>query len=213
MSSPAPGGLWILSAPSGGGKTSLAQALVPRLREHGIPAARSVSYTTRPPRAGEAHGEHYHFIDEPGFAQMTERGEFLEHATVFGRRYGTGRAETQRLLAAGVEVLLVIDWQGARQVRARMPQAQSVFILPPSPAELERRLHRRGQDDPAVIAERMRAAREEMKHYAEYDYLIVNDVFERALEELTALVLARRLRREVQAVRHAALLRSLLDGE
>jgi guanylate kinase len=200
-----------VSAPSGAGKTSLVQALLPRLRAQGIAAVRSVSYTTRPPRAGETDGEHYHFTDAQTFAAMAQRGEFLEHATVFGHRYGTGRGETERLLAAGIEVLLVIDWQGARQVRSHMPQAPSVFVVPPSPAELARRLQSRGQDHPAEIAARLRAARQEIAHYVEYDYLIVNDRFERALDELAAVVVARRLRREAQAVRHAELLRSLLS--
>ena len=209
MHSPPPGSLWIVSAPSGGGKTSLSRALVLRLQQRGIAAAISVSYTTRAPRAGEEHGSHYHFVDEAKFLAMVAAGEFLEHAEVFGRRYGTGLAETERLLAAGTELLLDIDWQGARQVRARRPDALGIFILPPSAAELERRLHGRGQDDPKVIAARMDAAHAEMTHYSEYDYLVVNDSFEHALEELEMLLLARRLRRPAQQARHAALIREL----
>lgn len=212
MANSAPGALWIVSAPSGGGKTSLSRALVQRLRDRGIPAAISVSYTTRAPRAGEEHGSHYHFVDEARFLAMVAAGEFLEHAEVFGRRYGTGLAETERLLAAGTELLLDIDWQGARQIRARRPDALGVFILPPSAAELERRLHGRGQDDPAIIAGRMAAARAEMQHYDEYNYLIVNDTFEHALEEMEALLLAQRLRRPAQQARHAGLIRELLGN-
>jgi guanylate kinase len=204
-----PGSLWIVSAPSGGGKTSLTRALVERLGQLGIPAAISVSYTTRAPRAGEQDGVHYHFVDEARFLAMVAAGEFLEHAEVFGRRYGTGLAETQRLLAAGTELLLDIDWQGARQIKAKRPETPGVFILPPSAAELERRLHGRGQDDPKVIAARMDAAHAEMTHYAEYDYLIVNDTFEHALDDLQSVVLARRLGLDGQRRRHAGLIREL----
>jgi guanylate kinase len=204
-----PGTLWIVSAPSGGGKTSLTRALVQRLNQRGIPAAISVSYTTRAPRAGEQDGVHYHFVDEPRFLAMVAAGEFLEHAEVFGRRYGTGLAETERLLAAGTELLLDIDWQGARQIKAQRPDAPGVFILPPSAAELERRLHGRGQDDPKVIAARMDAAHAEMTHYAEYDYLIVNDTFDHALDDLQSVLLARRLGLAGQRRRHAALISEL----
>ncbi len=204
-----PGSLWIVSAPSGGGKTSLSRALVQRLNQRGVPAAISVSYTTRAPRAGEQDGVHYHFVDEARFLAMVAAGEFLEHAEVFGRRYGTGLAESERLLAAGTELLLDIDWQGARQIKARRPDTPGVFILPPSAAELERRLHGRGQDDPKVIAARMDAAHAEMTHYAEYDYLIVNDTFDHALEDLQSLLLARRLGLAGQRRRYAGLIREL----
>jgi len=204
------GNLFIVSAPSGGGKTSLTRALLPKLAARGHAAAISVSYTTRAPRPGEQDGVHYHFVDETSFVAMIGRGEFLEHAHVFGRRYGTGREKTQALLAAGVDVMLDIDWQGAQQVRKLMPEAQSVFILPPSAAELERRLTGRGQDDAATIAKRMAAAKAEMSHWDEYEFLIVNEDFERALEELAALFLAPRLAREAQSARHASLIRDLL---
>ena len=206
------GSLWIVSAPSGGGKTSLSRALVRRLRARGIPATISVSYTTRAPRPGEQEGEDYHFVDEGGFVEMIARGEFLEHAQVFGRRYGTGLERTEALLAAGTELLLDIDWQGARQIRHQRPDARSVFILPPSAAELERRLRSRGQDDDGVIAQRMQSARTEMEHHGEYDYLVVNEMFEQALSELEALVLSHRLRTGVQQARHAGLLRELLGA-
>ena len=205
------GTLFIVSAPSGGGKTSLTRALVPRLAARGHEAAISVSYTTRAPRPGEQDGVHYHYVDEARFVGMVERGELLEHAQVFGRRYGTGRAKTAELLARGVDVMLDIDWQGAQQVRRLVPQARSVFILPPSADELERRLRGRGQDDDATIARRMAEARAEMSHWSEYDFLIVNRNFEQALDELAALFVAPRLERAGQAVRHAGLIRALLE--
>ena len=204
------GNLYIVSAPSGGGKTSLTRALVPRLAQLGVPATISVSYTTRAPRPGEQDGVHYHFVDDARFRAMIEHADFLEHAEVFGRRYGTGRALTQELLAAGQDVILDIDWQGARQIKAAVPRATGVFVLPPSAEVLERRLRGRGQDSDEVIAGRMARARDEMGHYAEYDYLIVNDDFERALAELAALFLEPRLRRPRQQAAHAALLGQLL---
>lgn len=205
------GSLYIVSAPSGGGKTSLTRALVPRLAQRGIRAAISVSYTTRQPRPGEQDGLHYHFVDEAKFLAMIGRGEFLEHARVFGRRYGTGRARTEDLLAQGVDLILDIDWQGAQQVRRQFPDARSIFILPPSREELERRLRGRGQDDDTSIARRMDEARSEMSHHTEYESLIVNQDFDRALEDLTALFTAPRLAQTVQARVHADLIRSLLD--
>jgi len=187
------GNLIIVSAPSGGGKTSLTRELVPRLAAQGIGATISVSYTTRQPRSGEVDGTHYHFVDDAEFLRMIDAGELLEHAEVFGRRYGTGRRRTEELLDQGQDVILDIDWQGARQVRQHLPAVRSIFILPPSLAELERRLRGRSQDDEDTIARRMREARQEMSHYAEYDYVIVNDVFEQALEQLSAVFVASRL--------------------
>ena len=214
MTTPSPdahGHLFIVSAPSGGGKTSLTRALVPRLAARGHEAAISISYTTRAPRPGEQDGVHYHFVDESRFVAMADRGEFLEHAHVFGRRYGTGRDKTAELLARGVDVMLDIDWQGAQQVRRLVPRSRSVFILPPSAEELERRLRGRGQDDDATIARRMAEARAEMSHWDEYDFLIVNRDFEQALDDLAALFLAPRLERAAQAARHAGLIRALLE--
>ncbi len=205
-----PGNLWIVSAPSGGGKTSLTRALLPELARHGVPAVVSVSTTTRAARPGEENGVHYHFVDEPRFVQMIAEGEFLEHAQVFGRRYGTSRADTERLLACGTDVILDIDWQGARQVREQRPDTHSVFILPPSRSELERRLRARGQDSDEVIAARMRAAREEMSHYGEYAHLVVNEEFGQALSELTAVFLALRLACASQQKRHSKLIAALL---
>jgi guanylate kinase len=207
-----PGTLWIVSAPSGGGKTSLTRALLPRLAAKGWPAEISVSYTTRAARPGELEGVHYHYVDEPTFAVMVEHGDFLEHAEVFGRHYGTGLTRTKELLGRGIDVILDIDWQGARQVRARRSDVQSVFILPPSSTELERRLRARGTDSNEVIDARMRAARTEMSHHGEYDYLLVNRDFERALDELEAVFVARRLRSATQQARHENLLAHLLDG-
>lgn len=215
-----PGRLFIFSAPSGGGKTSLTRALVPLLEQQGARACISVSYTTRAPRPGEQDGVHYHFVDEPRFMAMIERGEFLEHAHVFGRRYGTGRARTEALLAEGTDVFLDIDWQGARQVKALRPDAVGIFILPPSREELERRLRGRGQDSAAVIAQRMAEAQSEMSHYPAYDFLVVNAVFEEALSELAVIVGEARqgqwsdkslnLKLDQQVSRHQNLLRDLM---
>lgn len=177
------GGLFILSAPSGAGKTSLLRALIAR---HGR-LAFSVSYTTRAPRPGEVSGRDYHFIDRARFEAMRKAGDFLESAWVFGNGYGTGVEDVERLRAAGRDVVLEIDWQGARQVRARIPEVVSVFILPPSRQILRTRLTGRGTDTEATIERRMAAASEEMAHWREYDYVIVNDDFERALGELEGI--------------------------
>jgi guanylate kinase len=205
------GNLTIVSAPSGGGKTSLTRGLVPLLAERGIGATISVSYTTRAPRSGEVDGTHYHFVDDAEFRRMIDAGELLEHAEVFGRRYGTGRHRTEELLTQGRDVILDIDWQGARQVRQHLPDVRSVFILPPSLAELERRLRGRSQDDEDTISRRMREARQEMSHCGEYDYIIVNDVFEQALEQLGAVFVAARLARGPQQAALAGLIGDLLD--
>jgi guanylate kinase len=210
LSERTPGRLIVIAAPSGAGKTSLTRALIERLAARGIRGEFSVSYTTRAARPGERDGVDYHFVSPERFADMVAQDAFLEHAEVFGRRYGTGREVTERLLADGRLVFLDIDWQGARQVRAQMPQAESIFILPPSLAELERRLRTRSQDDDATIARRMGEAHREMSHYAEYDYLIVNDDFARALEALVAVFLAPRLRRPEQAQRLDGLIAGLL---
>ncbi len=202
----AKGTLFIVSAPSGAGKTSLVKALVARLDHIRL----SVSYTTRPPRPGERDGEDYHFVDEATFQQMVREGAFLEYARVFDHHYGTSRAWLEEQLHAGTDVILEIDWQGARQVRDALPGAVGIFILPPSRETLYQRLRQRGQDDDAVIQRRMRDAVAEMRHYREYDYLVINDRFEQALDELTHIVLAARLRTPIQARRHAALIEALL---
>ncbi|ERS88295.1 guanylate kinase [Halomonas sp. PBN3] len=200
------GTLFIVSAPSGAGKTSLVRELIESL--DGIQV--SVSHTTRARREGEVDGVNYHFVDVPGFEAMIERGEFFEYARVFDNYYGTSRPAVQAALAAGQDVILEIDWQGARQVRAQMPEAVSVFILPPSREELERRLAGRGTDEHAVIERRMRDAVSEMSHHDEYDYLVINDDFTTALDELRALVVSRRLTRERAGATHAPLLQALL---
>lgn len=183
-----PGKLIILSAPSGAGKTTLAHALAKRMESQGLRVAFSVSYTTRAPRTGEQSGVDYHFVSDAVFREMVARGEFLEHAGVFGRSYGTGRAATERLLAENDWLILDIDWQGARQVRERWPQVLSIFIEPPSLEELHRRLQGRGQDDAATIESRMAQAEAEMSHANEFDLRIVNDDLQSALAELeTAL--------------------------
>lgn len=185
MSKQANGRLVVIAAPSGAGKTSLTRALIARLNTAGVPAAFSVSYTTRKPRPGEQQGVHYHFVDELEFEGMVRRNEFLEHAHVFGRRYGTGRAVTEAELAQGRTLFLDIDWQGARQVRQQLPgQTLLLFILPPSLEELERRLRARGQDDEATIQRRMQAAAEEISHAQEFDHVLVNDDFEHVLNVL-----------------------------
>ena len=176
--------LFILSAASGTGKTSLAQALADRLPDVTL----SISHTTRAPRAGERHGEHYYFVTPDEFQAMVDRGEFLEHAKVFGNRYGTSRTAAENLLAQGKRVIFDIDWQGARSVKRVWPQATSIFLLPPSREALEHRLRGRGQDAPDVIARRMRAAVDEMRHHDEFDYIVVNDDFDLALADLEAIL-------------------------
>ncbi len=205
---PPQGTLYVVSAPSGAGKTSLVRALL----ESCDFVAMSVSHTTRAPRPGEMDGVDYHFVDLSTFERMAEEGAFLEHARVFDNRYGTSRSEVERLLGAGRDVILEIDWQGARQVREKMPGTVGIFILPPSLEALEERLRQRGQDSDEVIARRMRDARSEAAHWNEYDYLVINNRFDTALDELRAIFLARRQRREVQQVVHAELIASLVES-
>ena len=200
------GTLFVVSAPSGAGKTSLLRALV----QSDPLATLSVSHTTREPRDGEVEGEHYFFVSEARFAEMVAEGAFFEHASVFDRRYGTSREAVDANLDDGCDVVLEIDWQGARQVRARAPECVGIFILPPSRTSLEARLRRRAQDSAAVIERRMRDAVEEMSHWDEFDYVVFNDEFDAALAELRAIVLSERLRRDRQAARHRAVIRSLL---
>jgi guanylate kinase len=200
------GNLFVVSAPSGAGKSSLLRALLQR--EPGLRVA--VSHTTRPSRPGERDGEHYHFVDPEVFERLVEEGAFLEHARVFDRLYGTSESAVRGALEGGDDLVLEIDWQGAQQVRRRFPDACSIFILPPSVAALRERLTGRGQDSEAVIEQRMRAAADEMSHYPEYDYLVVNDRFEQALEELRCIMAARCLRLESQAGRLERMLRELL---
>jgi guanylate kinase len=200
------GNLYVIAAPSGGGKTSLVRALLER--EPGIRL--SVSFTTRPPRPGEIDGVHYHFVDEPAFMTRKAAGEFLEHAHVHGNWYATSSKWLASEVAAGHDVLLEIDWQGARQVRRLVASAITIFVLPPALATLRERLEGRGQDSPEVIARRLDAARDEMRHCGEFDYVIINHEFADAVADLTAIVRASRLRAAPQCTRHAALLDSLL---
>ncbi|MCW8943232.1 MAG: guanylate kinase [Sedimenticola sp.] len=202
----AKGTLFIVSAPSGAGKTSLLKALVETEDQIKV----SVSHTTRPRRPGEVEAVDYHFLDTTAFRQMIEAGEFLEHAEVFGNFYGTSEAGIRDQLSSGNDVILEIDWQGAQQVRKRIPGTVSVFILPPTPEALRQRLSGRGQDSEEVIKRRLAEAREEMSHYAEYDYIVVNDLFEQALGELRSIITSRRLTQAIQAERLQARLRSLL---
>lgn len=181
------GGLYIVSAPSGAGKTSLLRELI---RRRGA-VAFSISYTTRAPRPGERDGRDYHFVDRDRFDAMREAGEFLESALVFGNGYGTAAADVERLRDAGRDVVLEIDWQGANQVRERVREAVSVFVLPPSRGALRARLTGRGTDSEATIERRMAAAAAEMAHWREYDFVIVNDDFQRALGELEAIFAGR----------------------
>lgn len=201
----APGHLFVVSAPSGGGKTSLVRALLERAGSLRV----STSHTTRARRSGEQDGIDYHFVDETRFTAMVAAGEFLEHARVFDHYYGTARAPVTERLAAGEDVILEIDWQGARNIRATIPDTISIFILPPSIEELERRLNNRG-DKAETIVRRMRDAVNEMSHFGEYDYLVINDDFERAAAALVAIVTASRLRRAVQIQRHAEMLSRLV---
>jgi guanylate kinase len=200
------GNLYVIAAPSGGGKTTLVRALLDE--EPGIRL--SVSFTTRPPRPGEIDGVHYHFVDEQTFHARKAAGEFLEHAHVHGNWYGTSATWLASEVAAGHDVLLEIDWQGASQIRRLVASALTIFILPPSLATLKERLDKRGQDSAAVIARRLEAARDEMRHCAEFDYVIINHEFATAVCDLTAIVRASRLRAAAQCTRHAALLQSLL---
>ncbi|QDW67076.1 guanylate kinase [Luteimonas granuli] len=205
---PTRGTLFIVAAPSGAGKSSIVNACL--ARDPGI--SLSISFTSRPPRPGERQGEHYHFVDDARFQRMIDAGDFFEYARVHGDWKGTARQSVEPQLAAGRDVLLEIDWQGARQVRAAVPDAVGVFILPPSRAALDERMRKRGQDSEEVMARRLAAAREEMSHYGEFDYVIVNEDFATAVDEMCAVFTASRLRREAQAIRHAGLIAALLDG-
>ncbi|MEK7322059.1 MAG: guanylate kinase [Pseudomonadota bacterium] len=200
--------LYIISAPSGAGKTSLVRTLLARLPTMAL----SVSHTTRAMRPGERDGVDYHFVTVADFKAMVAAGAFLEHAQVFDNFYGTSKAGIQVQLAEGRDVLLEIDWQGARQVRAAFPGAVGIFILPPSRQALEQRLRDRGQDGEEVIARRMRDAVAEMSHYNEYDYLVINDDFVRAEGDMEAIVRAHHLRREPQAQRYQEILAALLKA-
>ena len=201
------GQLFIIAAPSGAGKTSLVRALLESLDDVTV----SVSHTTRAPRPGEREGQDYYYVNTQTFEQLIAADEFLEYARVFDHYYGTRRAEVDRKLVQGIDVILEIDWQGAQQVRAKWPGSQGIFILPPSLSALRQRLQQRGQDEPDVIERRMRDAVSEMSHYDEFDYLIINDEFEQSLAALRAIFIACRQRKEIQILRRQALIHGLLN--
>ena len=202
------GTLYIVSAPSGAGKSSLINALLETNPTYDMKV--SVSHTTRGMRPGEEHGVHYNFVSVEEFTELASKSAFLEHAEVFGNYYGTSRPWIEDQLHKGIDVFLDIDWQGARQIRKQMPQAKSLFILPPSKEELERRLNARGQDSDAVIARRMEEARSEISHYSEYDYVIVNDDFDVALIDFKAIIRAERLKQDKQTAKYNSMLNALL---
>lgn len=204
-----PGSLIVISAPSGAGKTSLVHALL----EHNPQIGLSVSYTTRAPRNGEVDGKHYHFVSREVFLEMAKRGEFLESAEVYGNFYGTSQKWIAEETAKGRDILLEIDWQGAAQVRKLFPACVSIFILPPSLEALAQRLNGRGTDDPSVISRRLAAVREDVRHVAEFDYVIINEDLNKALHELESVVLAARLRGSEQIARHQQLINQLQTPE
>ncbi|ANB17036.1 guanylate kinase [Dokdonella koreensis] len=203
------GTLYVIAAASGSGKTSLVKALLEREPD----LALSVSYTSRPPRPGEVDGQHYHFVSRQVFEHMAQAGAFFEYANVHGDYKGTARSVIEPLLAQGRDVLLEIDWQGAEQVRRLWPDTLSVFILPPSRAELERRLRHRASDSPDQITRRLADSRIEIAHAREFDFIVVNDDFAQAVTDLRAIFACRRLRRDAQLQRHATLFDDLLKPD
>ena len=203
------GSLFIVSAPSGAGKTTLVSGLI--AADPGV--RKSVSYTTRKPRPGEETGRDYHFISAEAFERMRAEGEFLETAQVHGNFYGTSRRAVESETAAGVDVLLEIDWQGAAQIRKLYPDAVAIFILPPSIEALEKRLRGRGQDSTETIARRVAAARGEISHIGEFDYVIINDEFNRAAQDLISIIRAERLRLPRQLARHTELINRVLGRD
>lgn len=200
------GNLFVVSAPSGTGKSSLVNAVL--AREPNI--ALSISFTSRDPRPNERHDQHYHFISVERFREMIEAGDFFEHALVHGDYKGTARQSVEPMLAAGRDVLLEIDWQGARQVREKLSDCVTIFILPPSRAELESRLRTRAQDSEQTILRRLADSRGELQHAHEFDYIVINRDFDHAVDDLLAIVRAQRLKSKVQLQRHNGLLASLL---
>ncbi|HHX06061.1 MAG TPA: guanylate kinase [Pseudomonas sp.] len=200
------GTLYIVSAPSGAGKTSLVKALIDTMAQVRV----SVSHTTRAMRPGEVDGVNYHFTAREDFVEMLKQGDFLEHAEVFGNLYGTSHSWVKQTLAKGYDLILEIDWQGAQQVRKLVPDAKSIFILPPTHKDLRQRLHNRGQDADDVIDLRMQQAIAEMSHYVEYDFIVINDQFATALDDLKAIFRANQLRLDSQQKRHTQLLCDLL---
>ncbi len=204
------GTLYIVSAPSGAGKTSLVKALLDAQPDTQRSIRLSVSHTTRAMRPGEENGVNYHFVDRAEFVRMIEHGDFLEQAEVFGNLYGTSQSALQQTLDQGHDLILEIDWQGAQQVRKLMPDARSIFILPPTQQALRQRLTNRGQDSDEIIDGRMREAVSEMSHFDEYDYLVINDDFATALDDLKAIFRANTLLKASQQGRYSELLGQLL---
>jgi len=203
------GTLYIVAAPSGGGKSSLVASLLEAMDNLEL----SISHTTRDKRAGEIQGQHYHFIDELAFEAMVKAGEFIEYAKVFDRYYGTSIVQIESRLKKGIDVILDIDWQGAKQLRQQFEQVVSIFIIPPSLEELMQRLQSRGRDDLDVIKARMQQAQAEISHFEEFDYLIINDDFQQALGELKSIVQANRLKLSIQREKCAKLLSLLLQKQ
>ncbi|WP_127019739.1 guanylate kinase [Rheinheimera mangrovi] len=203
------GNLFIISAPSGAGKSTLINAL---LQQH-ADMQLSVSHTTRSPRPGETNGVQYHFTDVPSFKQLIAEDQFIEWAEVFGNYYGTSKAALADKLAQGIDVFLDIDWQGARQIKQQLPFVTSIFILPPSVDALEQRLNQRGQDSAEVIAGRMAKARDEISHADEYDYWVVNDDLQLALQQFSGIIQTQRLKQQKQAIRQQKLISGLLANE
>ncbi len=199
-------GLFVVAAPSGGGKSSLISALIKMDQRVRL----SVSCTTRPPRPGEQEGVHYHFVNDATFRDLVARDSFLEHAQVFDHSYGTSREEVERQLAAGYDVILDIDWQGARQIRASFPSCCTIFIIPPSLDVLRQRLSSRGQDSESVIQRRMKDAASEISHWNEFDFLIINDKFDDALSDLHSVVRHGRLNRPLNIHKNREILAELL---
>jgi guanylate kinase len=207
------GSLYLISAPSGAGKTSLVNALLAQpVSSIGAGLCVSVSHTTRAMRPGEQDGVNYHFVDRTTFQAMIAAGDFLEHAEVYGNYYGTSRRWVEERLAQGWDVILEIDWQGAQQVQRRLPASIGIFVLPPSRDTLQERLTRRGQDKPEVIADRMAKAVSEMSHYGQADYLVINDDFATALADLQAIFRSNQLKKDVQQARNSGLLAALLSS-
>jgi guanylate kinase len=202
------GSLYIVSAPSGTGKTSLVKALLDSLENIKL----SISHTTRSMRPGEIDGVHYHFVERAVFETMIAHGDFFEHAQVYDNLYGTSKSWVEAQLAQGIDVILEIEWQGARQIRAACQDVVSIFIFPPAISVLEERLRARGQDDESVILRRLAEAREEIRCYEDYDYIVVNDKFETALSDLRSIIRAEHCRKEKQSQRFSALAAKLLSS-
>ena len=201
--------IFVFASPSGGGKTSLVKAVLEKLNDIEV----SVSHSTRAMREGEQEGLHYHFVGDDEFDRLVKANTFIEHATVFGCQYGTNRLQIERRLSLGTDVVLDIDWQGARQIKKHFNNVVSIFILPPSVDALKERLTKRQQDDDTIITSRMEKAQSEIRHYDEFDYLVVNDDFEVALAQVIEIINADRLKSQFQALKHQSLLSNLLMSQ